>query len=339
MKILIIGPSWIGDMVMAQSLFRQLRAQHPDCTIDVLAPNWSSPLLARMPEVNRVIDMPISHGVLNIGMRYRLGKQLKSAEYDQAIVLPNSFKSALVPYFAKIPKRTGWRGEMRYGLLNDARILNKENYPLMVQRFVALAREPNVTIDRLLRPKLVVNGTEQQQALNKFNLNLQTPILVLCPGAEFGESKRWPTQYYAQVASEKIAQGFRVWIMGSQNDSAIAQTIRNHINHDAQLHCINLAGRTNLSEAIDLMDCATAIVTNDSGLMHIGSALNKPMVVVYGSTSPDFTPPLHDKVKIEKLNLACSPCFKRECPLKHMNCLNDLLPEQVLMALDSVEQL
>lgn len=339
MKILIIGPSWIGDMVMAQSLFKELRAQHPDCIIDVLAPTWSSPLLTRMPEVNRVIEMPIGHGTLNIGLRWRLGKQLKMAEYNQAIVLPNSFKSALIPFFAKIPKRTGWRGEMRYGLLNDARTLIKDSYPLMVQRFVALAREPNTPIERLMRPKLTVNAAEQQQTLKKFNLNLQTPIVVLCPGAEFGESKRWPPHYYAQVASEKITQGFRVWIMGSSNDSELAQTIRNLINHDDQIHCINLAGRTTLSEAIDLMDCATAIVTNDSGLMHIGSALNKPMVVVYGSTSPDFTPPLHDKVKIESLKLPCSPCFKRQCPLKHMNCLNDLLPEQVLTALDSVEQM
>jgi heptosyltransferase-2 len=339
MKILIIGPSWIGDMVMAQSLFKELRVQHPDCAIDVLAPNWSAPLLVRMPEVNRVIDMPIEHGVLNIRMRYRLGRQFKATGYDQAIVLPNSFKSALAPFFAGIPKRTGWRGEMRYGVLNDVRILNEKNYPLMAQRFVALACEPNTVIDRLPRPKLSVNATEQQQVLNKFNLNLQTPILVLCPGAEFGEAKRWPTQYYAQVASEKITQGFRVWIMGSQNDSTIAQSIRNQLSHEEQKQCINLAGRTTLAEAIDLMDCATVMLSNDSGLMHIGSALNKPMVVVYGSTSPDFTPPLHDKARIENLKLPCSPCFKRECPLKHMNCLNQLMPEQVLVALNSVEHL
>lgn len=325
-------------MVMAQSLFRELRKQYPNGEIDVLAPDWSAPLLERMPEVNRVINMPIGHGTLNIGLRYRMGKQLRATQYDQAIVLPNSFKSALIPFFAKIPKRIGWLGEMRYGLLNDIHYLDKKTYPLMVQRFVALAHDPDTPIERLLRPKLAVNAAEQQKTLNKFNLNLNTPILVLCPGAEFGASKRWPVRYFAQVAAEKIAQGFRVWIMGSHNDTTMAQDIRNLLDHEAQLHCINLAGRTILSEAIDLLDCATAIVTNDSGLMHIGSALNKPMVVVYGSTSPDFTPPLHDKVKIEKLKLPCSPCFKRDCPLKHMNCLNDLLPEQVLTALDSLEQ-
>ncbi len=139
MKILVIGPSWVGDMMMSQSLYRTLKAEYPSAEIDVMAPAWCRPLLARMPEVNQALAMPLGHGALALGERRRLGHALRANGYDRAYVLPNSFKSALVPFFANVPQRTGWRGEMRYGLLNDLRVLDKAAFPLMVQRYVALA--------------------------------------------------------------------------------------------------------------------------------------------------------------------------------------------------------
>ncbi len=341
-RILVVGPSWVGDMVMAQSLFKVLKQYQPDVEIDVLAPAWSRPLLERMPEVRRGIDMPVGHGQLLLGERYRLGKRLRG-HYDRAILLPNSLKSALVPAFARIPVRSGWRGEMRYGLLNDIRTLDKSRYPLMVQRFVALAHPvgvvlPGLPSPELPYPRLQVEQTGLPRLLERYQLNRDKPILVLCPGAEFGPAKRWPERHYAAVAEAKIAEGWQVWLMGSAKDVPVAESIRAALPNTAREVCIPLAGKTELAEAIDLMSMANAVVSNDSGLMHIAAALQSPLVVVYGSTSPQFTPPLSDRVRIESLDVECGPCFQRQCPLREnqLKCLNDLLPERVLSSLNSL---
>lgn len=336
MNILIIGPSWVGDMVMAQTLFMCLRKQYPDCMIDVLAPDWSRPILERMPEVREALSFPLGHGALDIKARRQIGLSLKS-KYDQAIVLPNSLKSALVPFFAKIPTRTGWKGEVRYLLLNDIRILDKALYPLMIERFMALAYPKGKILERPYpKPYLVIDSNAQQTALTSFHLEKNKPILALCPGAEFGEAKKWPTEYYAKVAEQKIMDGWQVWIFGSKNDFPVGETIRNLLPKELQEALYNLAGQTNLAQAIDLLACANAVITNDSGLMHVAAALDKPMVAVYGSTSPQFTPPLSDEVAIVRLGLSCSPCFKRTCPFGHYNCLKQLQPELVESALDKL---
>ena len=335
MKVLIIGPSWVGDMVMAQTLFACLKLRHgPDCVIDVLAPEWSRPILERMPEVNQALSFPLGHGVLDIATRRRIGKSL-AGQYDQAILLPNSLKSALVPFFARIPKRTGWRGEMRYGLLNDIRVLDKQRYPLMIERFMALAYEPGHQLTRPYpRPGLQIDPVTREAALARFGLELDRPVLVLCPGAEFGEAKRWPSEHYAAVADQKIRQGWQVWLFGSKKDHAVGEQIRDRLRPGLREESVNLSGETSLAEAIDLMSCATAVVSNDSGLMHVAAALDRPLVAVYGSTSPDFTPPLAEQVEIVRLGLDCSPCFDRTCRFGHYNCLRDLEPERVIDALD-----
>lgn len=334
--ILVIGPAWVGDMVMAQVLFRLLKQNHPDCAIDVLAPAWSAPLLARMPEVRSSFDLPLKHGEFGFVARREIGHALRG-KYQQAILLPNSWKSALVPFFASIPRRTGWRGEMRYGVLNDVRVLDKEKYPLMIERFAALAFAKNEQLPaRLPYLQLLIDNSERQQALQKYVLDLQKPVLALCPGAEFGPAKRWPEQHYAAVASARIAMGEQVWIFGSQNDVAVAENIRAALPEAQRAQCINLAGKTALAEAIDLLSCAQAVVSNDSGLMHISAALQRPLVAVYGSSSPQFTPPLSDAVEIVRSGIECSPCFQRECPLGHLKCLNDLPPSRVLEALDKL---
>jgi len=334
-NMLVVGPSWVGDMVMAQVLFKRLKAKLPDCNIDVLAPAWTEPLLARMPEVRRGIAMPVGHGELHLGQRRRLGKTLAHENYAQAIVLPNSLKSALVPWFANIPRRTGWLGEMRYGLLNDYRKLDKQAYPLMIQRFAALAEKkgtPAMAKEKLPWPELVVNDAQRNQALQKYKLDVDAPILALCPGAEFGPAKRWPEQHYAQVASHYLSKGWQVWLMGSANDFDVCAAI------DVQTEqvCHNLAGKTTLAEAIDLLSLASQVVCNDSGLMHVAAALGRKLVVPYGSTSTEFTPPLSNQAITLRLGLDCSPCFKRECPLQHLDCLRKLEPQRVI---DAIEQL
>ncbi|WP_341522377.1 lipopolysaccharide heptosyltransferase II [Pseudomonas sp. G.S.17] len=333
MRILIVGPSWVGDMVMAQTLFQCLKQRYPECEIDVLAPEWSRPILERMPEVRAALSFPLGHGALELGTRRSIGRSLKG-QYDQAILLPNSLKSALVPFFAGIPKRTGWRGEFRYVLLNDVRPLDKERYPLMIERFMALAYEPGADLPLTYpRPSLRIDLATRDAALSKFGLTLDRPVLALCPGAEFGESKRWPAEHYAQVAEAKIREGWQVWLFGSKKDHPVGESILERLIPGLREEAVNLSGDTSLAEAIDLLSCADAVVSNDSGLMHVAAALNRPLVAVYGSTSPAFTPPLADEVEIVRLGIECSPCFDRTCRFGHYNCLRLLEPESVINAL------
>ncbi|WP_295514828.1 lipopolysaccharide heptosyltransferase II [uncultured Pseudomonas sp.] len=333
MNILIIGPSWVGDMVMAQTLFVCLKRQHPDCQIDVLAPEWSRPLLERMPEVREALSFPLGHGALELATRRRIGQQLRG-RYDQAILLPNSLKSALVPYFAGIPKRTGWRGELRFGLLNDIRTLDKARYPLMIERFMALAYAPGADLPKPYpEPRLAIDPASREAALERFGLTLDRPVLALCPGAEFGEAKRWPAGHYAKVADARLRQGWQVWLFGSQKDASGGEEIREWVTPGLDDDVYNLAGRTSLAEAIDLLSCASAVISNDSGLMHVAAALDRPLVAVYGSTSPGFTPPLASQVEVVRLGLECSPCFDRTCRFGHYDCLRLLQPSQVQEAL------
>lgn len=333
MNILIVGPSWVGDMVMAQTLFMCLKQRHPECTIDVLAPEWSRPILERMPEVRQALSFPLGHGVLKIGARRRIGRELKG-RYQQAILLPNSLKSALTPFFAGIPLRTGWKGEMRYGLLNDLRTLDKQRYPLMIERFMALAYDKDAELPKPYpRPCLQVNSENRDAALQEFKLTSEQPVLALCPGAEFGEAKRWPAEHYAQVAEHYIRQGWQVWVFGSKSDHPVGEDIQARLIPGLREEVANLAGETSLAQAIDLLSCASAVVSNDSGLMHVAAALNLPLVAVYGSTSPDFTPPLVEQVAIVRTGIECSPCFERTCKYGHYDCLRQLAPQQVIDAL------
>lgn len=337
-RILVVGPSWVGDMVMAQTLFAELRRRDPDCRIDVLAPDWSRPLLERMAEVHQALSLPFGHGDVRLRERRQFGRDLRG-HYDQAILLPNTFKSALIPWWAGIPRRTGWRGEMRYGLLNDLRVLDETRYPLMVQRFVALAHERDAPVPeraQLTPPRLMVNTSAADRARNDLGLKRNLPVLGLCPGAEFGPSKRWPESYYAAAATERLKQGWQVWIFGSPNDHEVAETIRAAVPEREQRRVHILAGHTSLAEAVDLLAGVDAVISNDSGLMHIAAALNRPLVAVYGSSSPDFTPPLHPDSEIVRLDLDCSPCFQRECPLVHHNCMQQLEPAMVTAALQRV---
>jgi heptosyltransferase-2 len=334
-KILVVGPSWVGDMVMAQTLFKLLAGQYPGMELDVLAPDWAAPVLARMPEVRRSVQMPVGHGKLQLRQRYQLGQCLRAEGYHQAILLPNSLKSALVPFFAGIPLRTGWRGEMRYILLNDIRLLNPSRYPLMVERFAALAFEAGAELPpELPRPQLSIDLDNQQRLARELALASERPLLGLCPGAEFGPAKQWPAQHYAALAEHYIAMGWQVLVLGSANDSAAAVAIRSALSVSAAAHYCDATGITSLVDAVDLLALCRAAVSNDSGLMHVAAAVDRELVAVYGSTSPEFTPPLGERVEIASIELSCRPCFERECPLGHLNCLQQLEPERVIGAVE-----
>jgi heptosyltransferase-2 len=333
-KILVIGPAWVGDMVLAQSLFKLLKQRHPHAELDVLAPGWTEPLLARMPEVNQAIAAPFAHGRLDLGDRLRLGRLLRKRGYDWAIVLPNSLKSAIVPLLAGIPRRTGFRGELRFGLLNDIRPLDKVRLPRTVDRFVALALEPGEALPAdIPAPHLVTKVEDAHAALVRLGGSPSArPILALAPGAEYGSAKRWPADYYAVVARAKLDAGWEVWLFGSDKDT----NVTHEIQRLTQARCFDIAGRTSLGEAIDLLSLAHAVVSNDSGLMHVAAALARPLVAIFGSSDPQHTPPLGTHAEIVYLGLTCSPCFERECPLGHLRCLYDIEPERVATALNEV---
>lgn len=334
-KYLIIGPSWVGDMVMAQSLFIELKKREPQCQIDVLAPAWTAALIDRMPEVSELIAGNFNHGKLSFFERIKLGKSLRSKGYTNAILLPNSLKSALVPAVAKIPVRTGFIGEQRWGFLNDIRKLDKQAAPMTVQRFVALALQKNAAVcdvSSIPVPKLVVDKQAAKTVLHDNKLNTSAKVLVLCPGAEFGSSKQWPVTHYAELASHYLAQGWQVWQLGSDKDLQVCLELDAITGHKTRV----LAGKTSLPQAIDLISLASLVVANDSGLMHIAAALQIPLVAVYGSTDPCHTPPLSNNHKIARLGLDCSPCFKRECPLTHLHCLRNLMPSQIIKLAESL---
>ncbi len=345
-KFLVVGPAWVGDMVLAQSLFRLLKQRHPDSRLDVLAPAWTHPLLARMPEVDEAIAAPFTHGRFDLGARLKLGRELRTRGYDRTLVLPNSWKAALVPWAARIPQRTGFVGELRYGLLNDARTLDKHKLPRTVDRFVALGLEPGEALPEIPSPRLKADAENAHSALARLGRSSRhgstssipgvvgrdlpkTPVLALCPGAEFGPAKRWPVEYFAEVANAKLARGWEVWLFGSDKDAAVTAAVQ----AGSGGRCLDLGGRTTLTDAIDLMALVTAVVTNDSGLMHIAAALDRRVIALYGSSDPRLTPPMTANATLLSLSLPCSPCFQRECPLGHLKCLKDLHPAAVLDAL------
>jgi heptosyltransferase-2 len=330
-KVLIVAPAWVGDMVMAHSLVRTLTERTPGVTVEMLAPPATAPLAERMPDVAGVTILDVAHGELGLGKRRRVARQLAGRGYDQAIVLPNSFKSALVPFLAGIPRRTGWTGETRLLVLNDRRRLDRARYPLMIERFIALALDPDAPLPTPPPLPVLVADEARAQALRR-SLELDVGnVTVLCPGAEFGPAKRWPEEHYAALARHLLEAGGGVWMLGSAGDADACARIETLVGAGGRL--VNLAGRTTLLDALDLLALADRVVCNDSGLMHVAGALGRPVIALFGSTSPDFTPPLGPAATVLTNPVPCSPCFQRECPLGHFRCLAGLDPGRVIEVL------
>lgn len=323
---LIVGPSWVGDMVMAQSLFKHLKKTDPDCMIDVIAPAWSHPILARMPEINEAIGLDIKHGELGLKKRWQLGLSLAKRGYSNSIVIPRSLKSALLPWFAEVPERTGFRGEMRYVLLNDMRLLDKRRLPLAVQRMVALGAKPSLDVPEIIDPALSIDVDNQQRLLQDNNLNLDRPVVALLPGAEFGPAKQWPAAYWAETADKLHQQGYQLWCLGSPKDQTVAEAIQAL----ADCKISNLCGQTQLEDAVDLLAMAQHAISNDSGLMHIAGAVGCHVVAIYRTTTPDYTPPLTPNADILRADLGGDESLMavRELPEKHS--LIDVSVSQVL---------
>ena len=324
-RVLIVAPAWVGDAVISQPLLTLLKRCNPAGVIDVLAPAWVGPVYERMPEVSGVIASPFAHGELAWARRRTVAAALKARQYEQCIVLPNSLKSALIPWLAGIPLRTGFIGEQRYGLLNDRRKLDTARFPRLVERFAALAfADGEVLPQPLPDPSLQIDTASRAIAQARLGLRRDRPVVALCPGAEYGPAKRWPAAYYTEIANDMQAQGRQVWIFGSNKDAEIGTAIVNLAPAS-----VNLCGRTGLADAIDLLALADLVLTNDSGLMHVAAAVGCRVIALFGSSTPEYTPPLSPRATTISLKLECSPCFARTCPLGHTNCLNQLKPRRI----------
>lgn len=323
---LVVGPSWVGDMVMTNALLRMLAARRRS-PIDVVAPGWSQPLLQRMPEVHQGYLLEAGHGELAMSARRRLARELRGRNYAQAIVLPRSFKAALVPWFARIPQRTGMRGEFRYRLINDRRDIERTRAKPMIEQFCALGLAPGEALPACLpKPRLTVDVAARDEAMARLGVTAERPVAACMPGAEHGPAKRWP--HFGELARRLHAEGFAVWVLGGPGDASLGEAIA----AEAGEGVVNLCGRTRLIEAVDLLSAAQVAITNDSGLLHVAAAVGTPVVGLYGPSSPLYTPPLTPKAEVLTLSLECSPCFAAECPLGHHRCLRDLAPGAVLVA-------
>jgi len=324
--VLVIAPSWVGDAILSEPLIARLRVRGVSAPIDVVAPSWCGPVYARMRGVGRIIDSPAGHGQFALRERRALGIALRRERYTHAYVLPNTWKSALVPWFANIPHRIGYLGEARYALLTEARRVDR-TIPQLVARYATLAEPLGAPVVDVTPPVLVADSGNLHAAIGAMRLSQQAPVAILCPGAEFGPAKRWPVEHFATLGHELLRDGYGIWILGSPKDAPIGSAIAGALGSSARV--FDLCGRTDLGTAIDLMSAATVVVSNDSGLMHAAAAVRAPLVALFGSSSPAYTQPLSDTARVARIEISCSPCFERECPLGHFRCMRDLSPELV----------
>ncbi len=329
-RILIIAPSWLGDAAMSHSLIKNLSEKFKPVTIDVFVSEALRAIYEQMPEIRQIIANPLEHGELKFTTRWQIGQSLRSNNYDAAYVLPNSFKSALIPYFARIPKRIGYTGEARIGLLNQRIVLNKTRFPLLADQYLRLEKKENKNcIKPSEYPQLNVEKSVSRHTLQKYSLENIKPYVCLCPGAEYGAAKRWPAKHFAELVNQISRYGIHPVILGSSKDKEIGGTIEKY----SKSPITNLTSKTSLKEAIHIISGARCVVTNDSGLMHIAAALKTPLVALFGSSSPQYTPPLSQNSKIISLTMSCSPCFERTCPLGHTKCLTEIEPSTVMKEL------
>jgi len=323
-RILIVAPSWVGDAILSEPLVAVLREPLGEPIVDVLAPPWCAAVYARMRGIGHIVENPLGHGELGLGRRRALAREIRARAYTYAFILPNSFKSALIPWFAGIPRRIGHAGEARRALLTETRRLDPKAFPRLVDRFVALAVPKGRLIPTPPAPVLVPNAANAAAAMRALKLSTHRPIAIFCPGAEYGPAKRWPAEHFIALARRLLEEGYAVWLLGSPNDQAAALPIA------AAIPAVrDLTGRTDLGTAIDLLSLASVVVSNDSGLMHAAAAVGRPLVALFGSSSPDYTPPLSPLAQVAKIDIACSPCFQRECPLGHFKCMRELDVEVV----------
>ena len=321
-KLLIIPQNWLGDIVMSQTLLKKIKSDNPKTSIDILVNSSLKNLVERMPEINKVIILDCNHRELGLFKRLRLAKEIKKSSYDRSIVLSRSLKSSLIPYFAKIPIRTGELGELRYLLINDLKEFSKESRRKTASRYISMYSDNNEELSENYYPSLDSNSENIKNLSEKYDLKKDEKVIIFAPGAAFGPSKMWPVNKFRELG-KKLNNDFKILILGSNNEKSIGNDIVTNKN------MVNLCGKTSIADAVDLMHISKFCVSNDSGLMHLAAATNTKSISIYGSTSPDFTPPLTKNKDIHYKGMSCSPCFEKKCKYGHYNCLVDIHSDDV----------
>ena len=321
-KFLIIAPSWIGDLMISQSLLKYLKKEYPDCQIDMVVKPELITLAKMMPELKNIYSLDIRHKELGLMKRYTLAKKIKKNLYSASIILPNSFKSAIIPWLANIPLRIGYNRELRSLLLNKKYSLIKHK-DSMVNRYLKLAEG---SYSDNIRPLLLINSDSSESISRKYLINNSKKNIVLCPEAEYGPAKRWPANKWMQLANFYKEKNYNVYFLGKNR--SLETKYQSVLKKDS---IISLLGKTSLEEAAYILSIVDLVITNDSGLMHITASVNTNLISIFGSSSPFYTPPLMKDQFGEVIYkaLTCSPCFKRECPLQHLNCLNNISSEEI----------
>ena len=320
-KLLIIPQNWLGDIVMSQTLLKRVKSENPNTEIDILVNSTFKSLVERMPEISKAVILDCGHKELGLLKRLNLARRIKG-NYDQSIVLSRSIKSALIPYFAKIPIRTGELGESRYILINDLKKFTKEDRRKTAFRYVSMFSKKEEVLDEKYYPSLQSDPENIKILSDKYKLNLDKKIIIFAPGAAFGPSKMWPVEKFKELG-EKLNKDFFILILGSNNEKNIGDKIVTNKN------MINLCGETSITDAVDLMHISEFCVSNDSGLMHLASATNTKSISIYGATSPELTPPLTSNKEIHYRGISCSPCFEKKCKYGHYNCLVEIQADDV----------
>ena len=349
MRTLVVAPQWIGDAVMSEPLLAALAARGEQLTVAALP--WVAPVYRAMPQVGTVLEWPFAHGRLDWAKRRHIARGLRG-QFDGAYVLPNSLKSALIPFLARVPQRHGYFGEGRWLLLNR-RLDNGAKRPPMVEFYLALAGARTSAVaghDRPAEarnkpaptpapaPRLSLDANARAQATQRAGVS-EGGYWVFAPGAEYGPAKCWPAEHYATLARALFEQsGAPVLLLGSPKESALCESIA----AAATPACRVLAGKTSLIEAMALIAGSSGMVSNDSGLMHVGAAFGIPQVGLFGSTSPLHTPPLNPRAQVlwlkDELKLDCAPCFERSCRFGHTRCLVEIAPARAQAALTRARQ-
>jgi heptosyltransferase-2 len=320
-KLLIIPQNWLGDIVMSQTLLKRVKSENPNTVIDILVNSTFKSLVERMPEISKAVILDCGHKELGLLKRLNLARRIKG-NYDQSIVLSRSIKSALIPFFAKIPIRTGELGESRYILINDLKKFTKEDRRKTAFRYVSMFSKKQEVLNEKYYPSLKSDLENIKILSKKYKLNLDKKIIIFAPGAAFGPSKMWPVEKFKELG-EKLNKDFFILILGSNNEKNIGDKIVTNKN------MINLCGETSITDAVDLMHISEFCVSNDSGLMHLASATNTKSISIYGATSPELTPPLTSNKEIHYRGISCSPCFEKKCKYGHYNCLVEIQADDV----------
>jgi heptosyltransferase-2 len=330
--ILLVPYMWIGDFVRCHTVVKLLRQREPSRAIDMLATSNVAPLVDYMPGVRKGIIADLPRKQLAYAEHRALAERLRAEGYCHALVMPRTWKAALAPYLAGIRRRTGFFGEGRIVLLNDLRIGERRLFR-MLDRCASLAlHRGEVQPTSWPEPELVVPSSEVLAWRRRLGLNTERPIIALAPGA-VGPSKRWPEASYAELAARLVSDGNAVWIVGSEQEKSLATNVA----RGTSSHVRNLTG-PDLRNAILALAAADAVVSNDSGLLHVAAALGTPAVGIFGPTSAWHWAPLNTLAAVMETasELPCRPCHKPVCRVGHHRCMHDISVAQVAVAIKRI---